>query len=127
MQQGPPADSRSAAGPNGSSCLLVLAQAVHVHQCAGAVIAGAVLNTGTVWLLSEIVNGLMAVPNLIALAALSGEAAQIAKDYKRTGGTYEDIHQCQPLRAFAHAKVPSSGGEGRTARQKDPPSEYRPA
>ena len=94
---------------------------------AGAVIAGAVLNTGTVWLLSEIVNGLMAVPNLIALAALSGEAAQIAKDYKRTGGTYEDIHQCQPLRAFAHAKVPSSGGEGRTARQKDPPSEYRPA
>ena len=94
---------------------------------AGAVIVGAVLNTGTVWLLSEIVNGLMAVPNLIALAALSGDAAQIAKDYKRTGGTYENIHQRQPLRTFAHAKVPPPGGQGRAAGKKDPPSEYRPA
>ena len=39
----------------------------------GAVILGAVLKTGTVWLLSETVNGLMAIPNLIALAALSAE------------------------------------------------------
>ena len=36
-----------------------------------AVILGAVLGTGTVWMLAEIVNGLMAIPNLIALIGLS--------------------------------------------------------
>ena len=61
---------------------------------------GAVLQTGTVWLLAEIVNGLMAIPNLLVLAALSPELIRLTKSYKRkdvAGGTYEDIHQCQPL------------------------------
>jgi len=35
------------------------------------VVLGAVLKTGTVWLLSETVNGLMAIPNLIALFLLT--------------------------------------------------------
>lgn len=47
-----------------------------------AVILGAVLQTETVWILSEIVNGLMAVPNLIALAALSPELFRLVKEYK---------------------------------------------
>lgn len=47
-----------------------------------AVILGAVLNTGTVWLLSETVNGLMAIPNLIALAALSPALVRLTKEYK---------------------------------------------
>lgn len=46
------------------------------------VIIGAVMNTGTVWLLSETVNGLMAVPNLIALAWLSPEFIKLTRQYK---------------------------------------------
>ena len=53
---------------------------------AAMVIVGAVLNTGTVWLLSEIVNGLMAIPNLIALAALSPELCRLLLQYKRKTG-----------------------------------------
>ncbi|MBQ9167016.1 MAG: sodium:alanine symporter family protein [Oscillospiraceae bacterium] len=70
----------------------------------GIVILGAVLNTGTVWILSEIFNGLMAIPNLIALAALSPELARLTKEYKRkfgrkaaNGGTYENLNQCKSL------------------------------
>lgn len=68
------------------------------------VVLGAVLKTGTVWLLSETVNGLMAIPNLIALAALSPELIRLTKEYKQSlaeasakGGTYENLYQCKPL------------------------------
>ena len=47
----------------------------------GAVILGAVLKTGTVWLLSEIVNGLMAIPNLIALGFLAPELCRLTKEF----------------------------------------------
>lgn len=53
---------------------------------AGVVVVGAVLKTGTVWLLSEIVNGLMAIPNLIALVALSPEFCRLLLEYKRKTG-----------------------------------------
>lgn len=46
------------------------------------VIAGAVLQTSTVWLLAETVNGLMAIPNLIALVMLSPELIRLTKEYK---------------------------------------------
>ena len=46
------------------------------------VVFGAVLNTGVVWVLSETVNGLMAIPNLIALAALSPVLCRLVKEYK---------------------------------------------
>lgn len=46
------------------------------------VIVGAVLKTGTVWILSEIVNGLMAIPNLIALAFLSKDLRNMTIDFK---------------------------------------------
>ena len=45
----------------------------------GAVVLGAVLKTGTVWQLSETVNGLMALPNLIALGALTPEVCRLLK------------------------------------------------
>jgi len=84
-----------------------------------AVIMGAVLKTGTVWLLSETVNGLMAIPNLIVLAVLSPELARLTKEYKHSlahrrakGGTYEDFYQCKPLRTVSHAEVPSAGCPG---------------
>lgn len=69
-----------------------------------AVIPGAVLNTQTVWLLAEIINGLMAIPNLIALAVLAPVFFRLMIEYKRNSGTvdasggyYADFHQCKPL------------------------------
>lgn len=46
------------------------------------IVIAAILKTGTVWLLSETVNGLMAIPNLIALLALSPELIRLVKDYR---------------------------------------------
>ena len=84
-----------------------------------AVVLGAVLKTGTVWILSETVNGLMAIPNLIALAALSPVLARLTREYKNNlagraanGGTYESFHQCKPLRTLSHAEISSAGSEG---------------
>ena len=63
------------------------------------VVLGAVLDTETVWQLSELANGLMALPNLICLAALTTELRRITKEYKDPahlaaagGGNYADFH-----------------------------------
>ena len=62
-----------------------------------------VLDTATVWQLSDIVNGLMVIPNLITLAALAPELDRLTKEYKKSGGqavgggNYADFHQCKPL------------------------------
>ena len=45
------------------------------------VVLGAVLDTETVWEFSEIANGLMAIPNLICLAALTKELRRITKEF----------------------------------------------
>lgn len=50
------------------------------------VVLGAVMGTGTVWMLSETVNGLMAIPNLIALAWLSPQVVYLTREYKRKPG-----------------------------------------
>lgn len=98
------------------------------------VIAGAVLKTGTVWMLSETVNGLMAIPNLFVLAYLSPELRQLIIDYKNKtkrslsiGGTYEDFHKCKPLRAIPNAKVSSFGNESGSRGKKDLSHEHRSA
>ena len=98
------------------------------------VVIGAVLKTETVWLLAETVNGLMAVPNLIALAALSPELRRLTKEYKRyfggkaaNGGNYADFHQRKPLRALAYAEIPPSGCGSQEGRKKDLSPEHRPA
>ncbi len=44
--------------------------------------AGAVLGTGIVWQMAETVNGLMAVPNLIALYCLRKQVLKISSEYK---------------------------------------------
>ena len=68
-----------------------------------AVVFGAVADTRVVWQLSETVNGLMVIPNLITLAALSGEVVRLTKEYRKSGihhaggGNYADFHQCKPL------------------------------
>ena len=67
------------------------------------VVMGAVMKTETVWLLAETVNGLMAIPNLIALAVLAPELVRLTIDYRKSGtkgaggGNYADFHQCKPL------------------------------
>ena len=80
------------------------------------VLIGAVLQTGTVWLLAEIVNGLMAIPNLIAIAALRKELLRLIQEYNMigvkhaNGGTYANFYQRKPLRAVSHAEIPPHGG-----------------
>lgn len=53
-------------------------------QCVMVVI-GSVMGTGTVWILAELVNGLMAIPNLIAIGALSPELFRLVREYKSRG------------------------------------------
>ena len=43
----------------------------------GAVLVGLFLGTGTVWMLAELFNGLMAIPNLLAVLHLSGEVKRL--------------------------------------------------
>ena len=69
-----------------------------------AVIPGAVMPTQTIWMMAEIFNGLMAIPNLIALAVLSPVFFRLMIDYKRNsgilnagGGYYADFHQRKSL------------------------------
>lgn len=50
------------------------------------VIISAVLETGMIWSLSEIVNGLMAIPNMIALVFLSPELGKLTYEYKLNCG-----------------------------------------
>jgi len=68
-----------------------------------AVVIGAVAEGGDVWLLAETVNGLMVIPNLISLAALTPELRRLTKEYRKSGGfsagggNYADFHQRKPL------------------------------
>lgn len=52
------------------------------------VVLGSVLGTQMVWMLSETVNGLMAIPNLVALAWLSPELITLTRQYKKRSMTY---------------------------------------
>ena len=47
-----------------------------------AVVISSVMNTGTVWMIAETVNGMMSIPNLVALLALSGTFAALVKEYR---------------------------------------------
>ena len=44
-------------------------------------IIGATIDLGLLWDIAETFNGLMAIPNLIALFLLSGTVIQLVKDY----------------------------------------------
>jgi AGCS family alanine or glycine:cation symporter len=58
----------------------------YVLAQSGMVILAAVLKTGTVWSLAEILNGLMAVPNLIALVGLRGKLYELTSEFERKCG-----------------------------------------
>ena len=81
------------------------------------VILSAVLETGLIWSLAELVNGLMAIPNLITLVILCPKLRELTIHYKKCcgiraalGGTYENFNQCQSLPALSYEKVPSLRG-----------------
>ncbi|MEG0035884.1 MAG: alanine:cation symporter family protein, partial [Oscillospiraceae bacterium] len=42
---------------------------------------GATMNLGLVWKIADTLNGLMAIPNLIALLGLSGVVIKATKEY----------------------------------------------
>ncbi len=72
--------------------------------CQSAVVfLSSLLDTAAVWQISEVFNGLMAVPNLLLLAAMTPTLARLTKDYRKSGithaggGNYADFHQCKPL------------------------------
>ena len=125
-------------GLYGSRCVCFLfgprAERIYALIQTAAVMLGIVLNTQAVWLLSELFNGLMAIPNLIVLSVLAPELGRLTNEYIKKeggiaaeGGNYADFHQCQPLRALSHEKVPSLRGGGGSAGKKDLSSEYRSA
>lgn len=57
-----------------------------------AVAIGPFLPLGVVWDFADLMNGLMAFPNLVALFALSGIVAKETKDFwdRKTSGAYDD-------------------------------------
>ena len=66
------------------------------------VVVGAVLRPSTVWLLAEIINGLMTIPNLLTLGACTPELIRLLKDYRSgnnaaIGGYHEAICECKPM------------------------------
>ena len=81
------------------------------------ILLSSVAETAVLWQLSETVNGLMAIPNLLALAALIPEVSRLTKEYRNmksggksaSGGNYADFHQRKPLRTLSYEKVPPSG------------------
>lgn len=50
------------------------------------VVAASCLRGDALWLLAEILNGLMAIPNLLALALLTPEVAALTREYRRRPG-----------------------------------------
>ena len=96
------------------------------------ILVSSVADTAAVWQLSETVNGLMAIPNLLALALLVPEASRLTKDYRKItsggktagGGIYADFHQRKPLRTLSYEKVPPSGCGSQERGKKDLPSEH---
>ena len=56
-----------------------------------AVFIGPYLTVSAVWGIADIFNGLMAIPNVIALAALSGVVSKETKDYLKKMKHEKDI------------------------------------
>ena len=67
------------------------------------IFAGVFLRTDLIWQISETINGLMTIPNLITLALLAPEAARLTIEYRKSGnvyaggGNYANFHQRKPL------------------------------
>jgi AGCS family alanine or glycine:cation symporter len=60
------------------------------------IFAGCVIELTTVWTIADILNGLMAIPNLIGLLALSGLVAHETAAYLKKDPTLE-LDNVEPL------------------------------
>ena len=67
-----------------------------VYMQSGMVIVGAMLNAGTLWLMAETVNGLMAIPNLIVLAHLVPELRLLVHSYQKPAPVYAGAGRFSP-------------------------------
>lgn len=90
------------------------------------IVLGSVVDADQVWMAAEIINGLMVIPNLIAICALWPALRRLLIQ-KKDGGLYENLDQCQSLRILSHAYVPSSGCGSQGAGKENLSSEHRPA
>ena len=68
------------------------------------VVLSSLASTERLWLFAEILNGAMAIPNLIALVALTPRLLRLTHEYERSSGNispvevyYADLDQRQPL------------------------------
>ena len=96
---------------------------IFVYLQISTVFLGAICNAESIWLTAEIINGLMAIPNLIALFALTPVLQRLLKQ-KTIGGNYESFHQCQSLLFFSHAHVSSLGSCSQGGRKDHLPPEH---
>ena len=51
------------------------------------IVIGSSLKVDLVWALADCFNGLMVIPNLIAVLALSGVVVKLTKDFEESSGT----------------------------------------
>lgn len=65
-----------------------------------AIVASAVMRMDLAWDISDTLNGLMAVPNLIGVVALSGVVVKITRDYTRRKITRTDVDAEPILSAY---------------------------
>ena len=63
-----------------------MAWRIFVILQAATVVLGAVLETETIWLLADTVNGLMSIPNLIAIVCLLPVVKGLMRDYEEKNG-----------------------------------------
>lgn len=93
-------------GLYGKQCICFLfGSGAEVPAClmqAAGILMGAVTRQEAVWYLAETANGLMMIPNLLALVLLSRRVKILTKDFlsggsSATGGKYADFNQCKPL------------------------------
>lgn len=80
------------------------------------VIAGATADLGLVWDIADTLNGLMALPNLIGVLALSGTVFKITKNYVDRKITKRDVNAEPILSAYPtlqaeHAAIIKSGAD----------------
>lgn len=64
------------------------------------IVVGATLNLSLVWSIADTLNGLMAIPNLIAVLALSGTVVKITRNYTKRKIKKDDVTLKPMLSAF---------------------------
>ncbi len=64
---------------SGNKNMILLYRCVYI----ACIVIGSVMSLNTVWCISDIFNGLMAIPNLIAVTVLSPVVISLTKDYKK--------------------------------------------